>query len=130
MSESEWDVLQAVHTSSEIPTSGSYDDTGALAIHKGYYKPNSVASYPRLVGVEEVPELSEVQQVCHPAFGENCPLSLRGDTPADAFTQHRSSFQRVYHALQSLYLSLRLILTANMPDGRPDQHPSLVTVEM
>ncbi|KAL2850536.1 hypothetical protein BJX68DRAFT_266739 [Aspergillus pseudodeflectus] len=67
-SESEGDVLQAVHTSSEIPTSGSYDDTGALAIHKGYYKPNSVASYPRLVGVEEVPELSEVQPVCHPAF--------------------------------------------------------------
>ncbi|KAH6614354.1 hypothetical protein B0J18DRAFT_299259 [Chaetomium sp. MPI-SDFR-AT-0129] len=50
------------------PRIDAYDDTGALVIHKVYSKPDSLSCYAWVSGQWEVPDLSEIQPVFHPAF--------------------------------------------------------------
>ncbi|OKO98068.1 hypothetical protein PENSUB_9648 [Penicillium subrubescens] len=53
---------------SATPVDDIYDDTGALVIHKAYYKPDSLACFSWLVGLGETPELAEVQPACDDVF--------------------------------------------------------------
>jgi hypothetical protein len=59
---------------SATPVDDIYDDTGALVIHKAYYKPDSLACFSWLVGLGETPELAEVQPACDDVFGETWNL--------------------------------------------------------
>lgn len=62
-----------------LSPSGPYNDTGALVIHKVYYKPNCLSCFSWLSGIGEAPELSAIQPVAHPAFGMIslfCPLQV------------------------------------------------------
>ncbi|KAF4201959.1 hypothetical protein CNMCM8927_000873 [Aspergillus lentulus] len=38
-----------------------YDDTGAMVIHRAFYKPDSLACFSWLVGLRETPELAEAE---------------------------------------------------------------------
>ncbi|KAL4994247.1 prion-inhibition and propagation-domain-containing protein [Aspergillus recurvatus] len=57
----------------------SYRNTGALVIHKEYYKHNSLTCHSWLVGVGDAPELSQAQPVTLPAFGKYSLLHFRNE---------------------------------------------------
>ncbi|KAJ5689116.1 hypothetical protein N7462_003508 [Penicillium macrosclerotiorum] len=53
-----------------------YDDTGALFIHKAYYKPNCLRYFSWVVGLDEITDTSELQPGSDSAFCNIYPLPL------------------------------------------------------
>jgi hypothetical protein len=71
------DVSPSSASVSTAPAGDLYDDTGALVIHKAFYKPDSVARFSWLVGLGETPELAEAEPVPDAGFGKMLNLYTR-----------------------------------------------------